>query len=385
MQISARNIKASGSQGLITAAIVQSARCEFELVIAQQAIEGSITDASGLVLVGFAFLEIFGQIAGVDGIGIGANNRALDDIFEFAHVPGPFIVHQHLHGAQGDAIDMLVIGGGILFDEMIGERRDVFLVIDERRRLDRHDVDAVVEVEPEFAFRDHALEIPVGSENDSGLQGNGAVAAEAAKFSFLQYAQKLDLSREAQFTDFVEEQGAGAGLLKVADALACSAGEGSPLVAEQLRFDQGLRNGAAGYRDKGEFAAATHIVSGPGDEFLAGAAGTVDEDGSIQISDAPDQIVNALHGNAGSNEVVEGIGLGGCAALALQLALHGGDLMGAGDESFQFANRGRREAVAMRTALHKVDALGSSLVVRHDDDRRAAGHDVIKKAAGSVD
>ena len=121
------------------------------------------------------------------------------------------------------------------------------------------------------------------------------VGAEAAEFHLLQNAEEFDLGEEAQVADFIEEERAVAGLLKVAFAGADGAGESAFLVAEELGFNQGFRNGAAGDSDKGLIGATAEIVNGAGDQFLAGSAFARDQHGGVEIGDAADQLINALH------------------------------------------------------------------------------------------
>ena len=72
--------------------------------------------------------------------------------------------------------------------------------------------------------------------------------------------------------DFVEEQRAAVGLLELADPPAVGAGERPALVAEQLAFQQRLRDGRAVDRQERAATAAAMVVDGAGDQFLAGAA-----------------------------------------------------------------------------------------------------------------
>ncbi len=53
-------------------------------------------------------------------------------------------------------------------------------------------------------------------EDQAGAQGNELITAQAAELHLLQYAKEFDLCKEAQVADFIEEEGAVRGLLKVA-------------------------------------------------------------------------------------------------------------------------------------------------------------------------
>ncbi len=136
---------------------------------------------------------------------------------------------------------------------MAGDERNIFGTFLKRRCLDAHDIDAVVEVLTELAFGDELGEILVGGEDKARAQRGELAGAEAAELHLLQNAEQLDLGEEAEVADFVEEKRAAAGLLEVAFAGADGAGEGAFLVAEELGFDQGFRDGAAGDGDERRF------------------------------------------------------------------------------------------------------------------------------------
>ena len=86
----------------------------------------------------------------------------------------------------------------------------------------------------------------MGGEDQAGAQRDEAVAAEAAELALLQDAEQFDLGGQAEFADFVQEHGAVARLFEAAFASAHGAGEGAFFVAEELGFDQGFGDGAAG-------------------------------------------------------------------------------------------------------------------------------------------
>ena len=56
-----------------------------------------------------------------------------------------------------------------------------------------HNVDAVVEVLPEFALSDHFAEVLMGGKDKRGPQRDKTVAAKAAELTLLENAQEFDL------------------------------------------------------------------------------------------------------------------------------------------------------------------------------------------------
>ena len=121
----------------------------------------------------------------------------------------------------------------------------------ERRGVDAHDIDAVIEILPEPSLSHHFAEVLVGGENQACPQRDEPVAAEPAELALLQNPQKLDLRAQAKFADFVEKQRTVARLLQIAFARTDGAGKSAFFVAEQLGFDQRFGDGAAADGDKG--------------------------------------------------------------------------------------------------------------------------------------
>ena len=82
------------------------------------------------------------------------------------------------------------------------------------------------------------------------LQALGLQAADPGKFALLEHAQQLGLQFQRQIANLVEEQRARAGYLELARAPLGRAGERAALMAEQLAFDQAVRDRRAVDRDE---------------------------------------------------------------------------------------------------------------------------------------
>ena len=201
---------------------------------------------------------------------------------------------------------------------------NVFRPLLKRRRVDAHDVDAVVEILAELAFSDELGQILMGGEDEAGAERDEPVAAQAAELHLLQDAEELDLGKEAQIADFIEEERAVGGLLEVAFAGGDGAGEGAFLVAEELGFDEGFWNGAAGDSDKGAVGAGAEVVNGAGDQFLTRAAFAGDEHGGVEIGHAAHKLIDALHAGAGADDAIAGGGVLDALLHIVQLLLEGG-------------------------------------------------------------
>src|SRR5438874_8606173 len=154
----------------------------------------------------------------------------------------------------------LAVGFGVLAQEMVCDIRDVLAMVVQRGSVNAHDVDAVIEVLAEGALGCHFAEVAMRGKDKTGAQRNKFGAAEPAELALLQDAEKLDLRAETEVADFIQEQGALARLLEIAYAGADGSGECAFLVAEELGFDEGFRDGSAGDGDEGLIRALAEIM-----------------------------------------------------------------------------------------------------------------------------
>ena len=165
-----------------------------------------------------------------------------------------------------------------------------------RKRGDFHDDfgEAVIEILAEAAVGDHRVEVLVGGADDPRVDGDRLAAADALDHPLLEEAQQLDLKRQRDVADLVEEQGAALGQLDLADVRLDRAGERAALVAEQLGLEQVF--GDRGAVDGDELAlAAALLVHGAGEQFLAGAAGAEQHHRDVGAGDALDGLADLQH------------------------------------------------------------------------------------------
>src|SRR5438105_10774541 len=85
-------------------------------------------------------------------------------------------------------------------------------------------------------------------------------------------------------------------------------------VAEELVFEQVVRDGGAVDGQEAGVRVRAEAVDGPGDQLLAGAAGAGDEDRRARCSDLADQLEDLLHGRPAADDVVRVVAPGKLAA-----------------------------------------------------------------------
>ena len=115
--------------------------------------------------------------------------------------------------------------------------------------------------------------------------GRRRAAAHPLHHALLQHAQDLGLRGEAEVADLVQEERAAVGLLKLPHARIHARGDAF-FDAEQLAFQQRLRQRRAVQRHERAAGARAGVVDRLGHQFLAGAALAGDQHAHQAVADA---------------------------------------------------------------------------------------------------
>ncbi len=161
-----------------------------------------------------------------------------------------------------------------------------------------HGGEPVIQILTETPRAHIGFEIAVGRGDHAHIDTDRTIAAERPEFALLQHAQQLDLKGRAGLADFVQEERAAIRLLEEANAILDRAGEGATLVAEELRFEQGIGQRTAVFGDEGLGGAAAFVMDGARHHFLAGTGLAGDQHGQIVRRDAGDQIAHCIERTA---------------------------------------------------------------------------------------
>ena len=130
-------------------------------------------------------------------------------------LPGQSARGQQLHGfGRVDLAHAAFVAD--LREEVRDQQRDVFAPAVERRHLDVHDVQAVVEVFAELAAHHELLQVAVRGRDHAHVDRDGVGGADGADLVLLQHAQQLHLQAHRHVADLVEQQRAAVGRLEQA-------------------------------------------------------------------------------------------------------------------------------------------------------------------------
>src|SRR5713101_6884303 len=241
----------------------------------------------------------------VDALLRGKNDGTLHDIFEFADVAGPIVVHQELHSRGSEMAQGLGIFLAVAVEEMREQRGNIFAAVAQRRQLQMNDVEAVIEILAEAALADEGQEIDVRGGDDAHVDFDLFGAAEAHELALLNDAEELGLRFGAYGGDFVEEDGALVGNFEEPFLRSDRAGESAFDVAEKLGLEEVDGNGAGVNGNEGFVGARGGGMNGLGDELFASAAFAADQDGGTGRRDLGDEVEQREHLFAFADDVGE--------------------------------------------------------------------------------
>ncbi|GBC82933.1 hypothetical protein HRbin10_02071 [bacterium HR10] len=189
---------------------------------------------------------------------------------------------------------------------MDDQRADVLAPLAQGGDVNRIDIQAVEEIEPEPPGLDGLLQVHVRGGDDAHVGLDDLIPADARELAILKHAQELDLRARTQLADLIQKERAAVGLLELPDATRAGVGEGPALMPEQLRLQQGLRQRAAVDLDERLIGATAVVMNEVGDQLLPHAGFSLQEHGRRAIGhvqghlDAPlDLVAHADDGERG--------------------------------------------------------------------------------------
>src|SRR5262249_10035311 len=144
------------------------------------------------------------------------HKTALDDVLKLPNVPGPVIIHQASHSLVADRLHWAAHFRSQLLHEEFCEEGNVLFSLAQRRGVDRHDVQAIVEILTERALFERFPQIDVRGSNYPHVNRADLVAAETLELTLLKDPEQLDLNRSRNVADFIQKGGARVRLLELA-------------------------------------------------------------------------------------------------------------------------------------------------------------------------
>src|SRR5215470_9343644 len=212
---------------------------------------------------------------------ISARSMAL----QFTDVAGPAVHQQELASLFGQACLTASHPFSELAEEVFGQYEHVTLPLSQGGQMNAKYGEAIVQIHAEAALADDVPQVSVGGRDEADVGLERRRSAHALVLTLLKDAQELRLRRGRQLSDLVEKQRAACGELEAAALELVGSREGTPLMAEKFRLDEGLRQRCAVDGHERALGTPTRIVDGASDELLSRAALTRQEHGRFLRGD----------------------------------------------------------------------------------------------------
>ena len=145
------------------------------------------------------------QIARLDLLPVGEDGGALDHVLQLADVARPAVGVEAQQRRRRHARRPRP-GAAPPRQEVGDQLGDVLLALAQRRQLDRHDGEAVVEILAELPVADELAQVLVGRRQDAHVDLDEHVAADRLDLALLDHAQELVLHLGRDVADLVEEE-----------------------------------------------------------------------------------------------------------------------------------------------------------------------------------
>src|SRR5271156_318953 len=260
---------------------------------------------------------------------------------------------------------MRIADGGNV-QQPLRERQDVFAAFAQRWNAQGDDVEAGVEVLAKVMRADFGFEVAIRRRDDSRIEVNRALAADALEVLLLQEAQKLGLEGRRQIGNLVEENGAAVGRFEPARLVLHRPGESAAHVAEELALEQLFRQRSAIDDDERLVLTPAPSMDLARDHVLAGAAFSREQNRGVAAGGLARGFEQALHG--GTLRVEQRLLVDGEAQRAIfrgQLA----DMQRAIDGVLNLLERERLGDVVVGAGLHRLDGVFDRRECGHQDDQ----------------
>src|SRR5690349_2603106 len=115
----------------------------------------------------------------------------LNEVFQLANVARPRITSQKLQCVFSEFDVWAAFLFQPFFEEMPGQKGDILTAFTERRKKERNDIDAVVEVFSKLSFSNEVVKIFVRRRHNADIDLDRLNSSDSRKFAFLDDAQEL--------------------------------------------------------------------------------------------------------------------------------------------------------------------------------------------------
>ena len=121
------------------------------------------------------------------------NDRAFEDVFQFAHVAGPVVVDQPVEDGRRECDHFPTQLTRLAGDQIGGEQRDILASLAQRGDVDGEDRETMVEITAKPSFAHGLFEIAVARRDNPHVGFQGPSAPHPLELAELQHTEHLCL------------------------------------------------------------------------------------------------------------------------------------------------------------------------------------------------
>jgi hypothetical protein len=192
-----------------------------------------------------------------------------DHTFQFAQVPWPRVIHEHLLGPLIEAFDGTAKHATVALQKEVGEGQNVLKAVAQGGHLDANRVEPRIQICAKTLGSDGFGQVVTGGRNDADIGVDGPGGTEALERPLLEHAQELQLNPRADIANLMQEERPLIRVFEATNASGLSPWEGAPLVAKELAFQGSFGQRGAVHRDQGLVTARAVSVNGGRQQSLA--------------------------------------------------------------------------------------------------------------------
>src|SRR5208282_2665672 len=176
--------------------------------------------------------------------------------------PRPCVFFQSVHGDIGKTLHWFAELLRKALQQVMSQNRYSVSAVTQRRQVNLHNVQTVVEVLAKLALLDHFFKISMGRADQPDVDGSRSIASQTLEGTLLEDSQELGLQAQGQIADFVKKQSSLIAFFEAPATGSNGPSESSFFVAEELVFDQGFRHVGTRKRHKRRRASLTQAMNG---------------------------------------------------------------------------------------------------------------------------
>src|SRR5579862_617078 len=170
------------------------------------------------------------------------DDGALDEVLQLSHIARPLPLCQSLHDLGRNRGNGLLHSPGMFRHKIINEQRNVAAALMQRRKPDRKNIQAIVEIAAELTLFDHLRQITIRGSDETNVHRDSPSASQPLNLFFLQCTQNLWLQFQRKIADLIEEQGSQVRQFQPANLLRDGSCKRALFMAEQLTLQKAKWN-----------------------------------------------------------------------------------------------------------------------------------------------